>query len=378
MALAFSSPRARVLAPPLGGIWGHDARGLLPGDHFAGAHPFPENLCWTNNNGAARGGVSGEAKNDGIGAGRSGGVAAAGAAGLQPWHAKALGEVNGVHGAAIAGRASGGGGGSGCETASSGASTAGGGLFMKPLEVLQAMVPYEYPKIRSKLSASDSVLRQDADDADGERVSPEEGSPAASLSDGDGDGLSPVAAEMNCDAASTTVDSTEASGGCGMGLALPPGMEPCAKQHSLYKTELCRSWEETGTCRYGNKCQFAHGISELRDVPRHPKYKTEICCTFATTGTCPYGRRCRFIHQNGPITAVGTKRPQVETKRPPPERKGSDMQLKLAQFNPRCPVSRQVSDPKGAASRRLPVFVELSMSNANGIIKDMRPGEARK
>ena len=39
----------------------------------------------------------------------------------------------------------------------------------------------------------------------------------------------------------------------------------------LYKTELCRSWEEKGTCRYGNKCQFAHGEDELRTVSRHPK-----------------------------------------------------------------------------------------------------------
>jgi hypothetical protein len=39
----------------------------------------------------------------------------------------------------------------------------------------------------------------------------------------------------------------------------------------LYKTELCRSWEEKGTCRYGAKCQFAHGEDELRKVSRHPK-----------------------------------------------------------------------------------------------------------
>lgn len=65
---------------------------------------------------------------------------------------------------------------------------------------------------------------------------------------------------------------------------------------SLYKTELCRSFEETGTCRYGNKCQFAHGKAELRPVARHPKYKTEVCKTFYTVGTCPYGKRCRFIH----------------------------------------------------------------------------------
>lgn len=45
----------------------------------------------------------------------------------------------------------------------------------------------------------------------------------------------------------------------------------------LYKTEICRNWEEKQTCRYGVKCQFAHGPSDLRIVPRHPKYKTEIC-----------------------------------------------------------------------------------------------------
>ena len=65
---------------------------------------------------------------------------------------------------------------------------------------------------------------------------------------------------------------------------------------SLYKTELCHSFEETGSCRYGGKCQFAHGSAELRPVLRHPKYKTEVCKTFYTLGTCPYGKRCRFIH----------------------------------------------------------------------------------
>eukprot|EP01133_Synstelium_polycarpum_P002536 gene2536-2905_t len=65
---------------------------------------------------------------------------------------------------------------------------------------------------------------------------------------------------------------------------------------SRYKTELCRSFQETGICRYGFKCQFAHGRDELRPVMRHPKYKTETCKTFHTVGSCPYGARCRFIH----------------------------------------------------------------------------------
>ncbi|KAM4694794.1 mRNA decay activator protein ZFP36L2 [Discoglossus pictus] len=63
-----------------------------------------------------------------------------------------------------------------------------------------------------------------------------------------------------------------------------------------YKTELCRPFEESGSCKYGEKCQFAHGFHELRSLTRHPKYKTELCRTFHTIGFCPYGPRCHFIH----------------------------------------------------------------------------------
>ncbi|XP_055986508.1 mRNA decay activator protein ZFP36L2-like, partial [Sorex fumeus] len=63
-----------------------------------------------------------------------------------------------------------------------------------------------------------------------------------------------------------------------------------------YKTELCRPFEESGACRYGDKCQFAHGGRELRLLARHPKYKTELCRTFHSAGLCPYGPRCHFIH----------------------------------------------------------------------------------
>lgn len=65
---------------------------------------------------------------------------------------------------------------------------------------------------------------------------------------------------------------------------------------NLYKTELCRSWRDFRTCRYGSKCQFAHGEHELRALVRHPKYKTEHCKTYAAIGYCPYAHRCRFIH----------------------------------------------------------------------------------
>lgn len=68
------------------------------------------------------------------------------------------------------------------------------------------------------------------------------------------------------------------------------------QQAQLYKTELCRSFETFGACRYGRKCRFAHGASELREVIRHPKYKTVRCRTWALTGTCKYGHKCLFLH----------------------------------------------------------------------------------
>ncbi|KAJ1548470.1 hypothetical protein HK405_003078 [Cladochytrium tenue] len=75
--------------------------------------------------------------------------------------------------------------------------------------------------------------------------------------------------------------------------AVSPARE---RHHPLHKTELCRTLEETGSCKYGTKCQFAHSEDELRAVARHPKWRTKPCKTFWSEGTCPYGKRCGFIH----------------------------------------------------------------------------------
>jgi Zinc finger domain len=50
-----------------------------------------------------------------------------------------------------------------------------------------------------------------------------------------------------------------------------------------YKTEMCKNWIEVGVCRYGNKCQFAHGDLELlgKAPPvNNMKYKSKTCTTF--------------------------------------------------------------------------------------------------
>lgn len=69
----------------------------------------------------------------------------------------------------------------------------------------------------------------------------------------------------------------------------------------LYKTELCRSWEEKGTCRYGAKCQFAHGEDELRRVSRHPKVGdtgfcgSKLCLTFSLIHSSTKPRSARYV-----------------------------------------------------------------------------------
>ena len=47
----------------------------------------------------------------------------------------------------------------------------------------------------------------------------------------------------------------------------------------LFKTQLCKAWQETGRCDYelksGKPCTFAHGTSELRPRPGHLRRQDE-------------------------------------------------------------------------------------------------------
>lgn len=66
----------------------------------------------------------------------------------------------------------------------------------------------------------------------------------------------------------------------------------------LYKTELCSTFQKTGNCPYGSKCQFAHGQLELKHVDRGSKWRSKPCANWSKTGTCRYGNRCCFRHGN--------------------------------------------------------------------------------
>merc|ERR1712072_770759 len=92
---------------------------------------------------------------------------------------------------------------------------------------------------------------------------------------------------------------------------------------SRYKTELCRPFSEHGTCKYGEKCQFAHGQPELRTVTRHPKYKTDLCRTYHSVGFCPYGPRCHFVHN---LDEAGTEIIQGPGPQGPPQQQQQQQQ----------------------------------------------------
>ena len=112
----------------------------------------------------------------------------------------------------------------------------------------------------------------------------------------------------------------------------------CQSMTSRYKTELCRPYQEYRMCKYGDKCQFAHGEHDLRIMPRHPKYKTELCRTYHSTGFCPYGPRCHFIHN-------------MDEARQPDTPPGSPVKKTAGGFSSSMPISPSVdsgiSSPDG-------------------------------
>ncbi|CAG8609090.1 10403_t:CDS:2 [Ambispora gerdemannii] len=98
------------------------------------------------------------------------------------------------------------------------------------------------------------------------------------------------------------------------------------EKSALYKTEICRNWQETGTCRYGSICQFAHGENELQrfkpyfihkinnlQVEKSALYKTEICRNWKEKGTCRYGTKCQFAHGENELVQTHLVQNQVQT-----------------------------------------------------------------
>jgi hypothetical protein len=124
----------------------------------------------------------------------------------------------------------------------------------------------------------------------------------------------------------------EGYGMCGKGVRAAPAVRAV---DSFYKTRMCKNWEQTGTCLYAGRCNFAHGEEELRSASgtaaapasapapaastqavsptpasrpstrrqieeesERPAqlYKTRMCKNFEQNGSCKFGEKCNFAH----------------------------------------------------------------------------------
>ncbi|KAL2513651.1 uncharacterized protein Fot_27668 [Forsythia ovata] len=123
-------------------------------------------------------------------------------------------------------------------------------------------------------------------------------------------------------------DSSRGSGGSSISSSLSSvsqgragdgGSENNNRSFFYYKAEKCRSWEDSGICRFGSKCQFAHGKEELcpRPIPSSSKNKLEICESYNISGgssSSSYGTKCRF----GPHQVKAAPGPPISPPLPIP------------------------------------------------------------
>ncbi|KAK8518981.1 hypothetical protein V6N12_012215 [Hibiscus sabdariffa] len=76
----------------------------------------------------------------------------------------------------------------------------------------------------------------------------------------------------------------------------------------FYKSEICRAWEEFGHCRYGSKCQFAHGKEDVRPTCFPFRTKSEVYKSYASTVPNAFGSKPRLLHPLTETTAIITQK----------------------------------------------------------------------
>ncbi|QEU61010.1 Tis11/Cth1 [Kluyveromyces lactis] len=107
--------------------------------------------------------------------------------------------------------------------------------------------------------------------------------------------------------------------------------QPERVNKQLYKTELCESFATKGTCKYGNKCQFAHGLHELKLKERSNNFRTKPCVNWQKYGYCRYGKRCCFKHGDDEDIQVYMKVNMIKKIEDEPIRKNLHADVKALQ-----------------------------------------------
>ncbi|KAL9537231.1 hypothetical protein MBANPS3_011962 [Mucor bainieri] len=126
-----------------------------------------------------------------------------------------------------------------------------------------------------------------------------------------------------------------------------PSQQTQQQNSPLYKTRLCERFETEGCCPYGPKCNFAHGVGELRgritgdashqhqhqqdksddctnvDLNGNQLFKTKLCEKFMKDKFCQYGPKCHFAHGEEELK---TRPPKREEAAPIADRRSSPPQ----------------------------------------------------
>ncbi|KAJ1413401.1 Zinc finger, CCCH-type [Sesbania bispinosa] len=74
----------------------------------------------------------------------------------------------------------------------------------------------------------------------------------------------------------------------------PTAETPFNHRNLKVKTQLCRRFRQ-GMCTLGSKCNYAHGMGELRR-PSFQEHRPKLCRLFLRNKHCTYGHTCRFLH----------------------------------------------------------------------------------
>ncbi|XP_078581536.1 uncharacterized protein LOC144864969 isoform X2 [Branchiostoma floridae x Branchiostoma japonicum] len=115
----------------------------------------------------------------------------------------------------------------------------------------------------------------------------------------------PLSTEAQC---TGTTQSFEASSSANQVIEATEGNLQLARSllQLKYKTEMCSNFRSSGTCRFGDKCLYAHGERELRRTP-----KLTPCPAMQQKGHCPHGDSCIFAHSKNDLKAPARTPEQV-------------------------------------------------------------------
>ena len=99
-------------------------------------------------------------------------------------------------------------------------------------------------------------------------------------------------------------------------------------QNPKYKTSLCKYINTAQGCPFKSKCLFAHSEKELRPIATisphssaqgylnsksKQNYKTTKCKNYEKNGTCRFGERCTFAHGDAEVRKINGHNDEKQT-----------------------------------------------------------------